>query len=139
MHYALADTGLWYAMFDHRDPYHPYVDDKVEILDICHLILPWPITYEVLRTRFVRNRLALQKFQEYIKRPDLGYIDDSKYRVDAMALALSSSLDKQRPLSMVDCLLRLLLDDINVKIDCFATFNTIDFADLCATRNIEMI
>lgn len=139
MQYALVDTGVWYAMFDQRDQYHGQVEDKAEVLNICQVILPWPTTYEVLRTRMVRNRLAMQLFQQYLKRPNLRYLDDSRYRQDALALAFSFSLNKNRPLSMVDCLIRLILDDVNVRIDCFATFNAQDFVDVCQVRQIELI
>ena len=139
MEYALADTGVWYAMFDRRDPYAGQIQEKAEILDLCRVVLPWPTMYETLRTRFVRNRYALQQLENYLKRPHVEYIDDVPYREAALELAFSSSLLDRRPLSMVDCLIRLLLDDPAVKVDCLATFNQVDFADLCQKRRIELI
>ena len=139
MDYALADTGVWYAMFDPRDQHATDIEEKAEILDLCRVVLPWPTLYETLRTRLVRNRLALQQLENYLKRPHVEYLDDTPYREAALDLAFSSSLRDFRPLSMVDCLIRLLLDDVNVKVNLFATFNVGDFIDVCASRNIELI
>lgn len=139
MEYALADTGVWYAMFDPRDQHADEVDEKAEILELCSIVLPWPIVYETLRTRLVRNRYALQRFEDYLKRPHVQYLDDTLYREAALDLAFSSSLLDFRPLSMVDCLVRLILDDVNVKLSCLATFNRADFIDICQKRRIELI
>jgi len=139
MEYVLADTGIWYAMFDSRDQHANDIEEKAEILEVCQLVLPWPTLYETLRTRFVRNKYALQRFEDYLKRPHLEFLDDAPYREAALELAFSSSLRNSRPLSMVDCLIRLVLDDINVKLHCLATFNEADFIDLCQKRQIVLI
>lgn len=138
MHYALADTGVWYAMFDPRDQYWGQTQEKEEILGLFTMVVPWPTMYETLRTRMVSNRKALQLFEEYLSRPRLIYIDDSPYREEALNLTFSSSLRASRPLSMVDCLIRLILDDANVAVNYFATFNNRDFFDVCSKRRIEM-
>jgi len=139
MLYTLVDTGMWFAMFDPRDQHRPQVEQKAELLDLCSVILPWPTLYEALRTRLVRNQQALQQFEQYLKRPHVQYLDDSAYRDLALGLAFSSALQMGRPLSMVDCLIRLILDDVNVRVDCLATFNTGDFIDVCQRRQIEII
>ena len=56
-----------------------------------------------------------------------------------MELALESSLKGRRPLSMVDCLIRLLLDDANTRIDYLATFNVRDFGDVCRNNGVEIL
>jgi|SRR5580698_8347964 predicted nucleic acid-binding protein len=105
MPYALADTGLWYAMFDPRDQYHAQARGKAEILNTLRIVLPWPTLYETLRTRLVRNAAALARFERFLKTPDVIYLDDSAFRQAALELALESSLRQRRPLSMVDCLI----------------------------------
>ncbi|CAH2405647.1 hypothetical protein MES4922_40360 [Mesorhizobium ventifaucium] len=40
---------------------------------------------------------------------------------------------------MVDCLIRLMLDDRNLKINYLATWNEGDFDDVCRKRRIEII
>ena len=113
--------------------------EKAELLELFQVILPWPTLYETLRTKMVRNKFALQRFEEYLKRPDLNYLDDTPYRDKAIELAFSSSLNRNRPLSMIYCLIRLILDDDKVKINCLATLNFRDFSDICRRRQIEII
>jgi len=139
MEYTLVDTGIWIAMFDPRDQHRARIEEIAEYLDLCHLILPWPTLYETLRTRLARNRNALQSFEAYLKRPRISFLDDEPYRETAIELCFSSVLQAYRPLSMVDCLIRLVLDDINVKVSYLATFNNNDFFDICQKRQIEII
>jgi len=138
MQYVLADTGVWYAMFDPRDQHWDDTQEKEELLDLFGLVIPWPTLYETLRTRMVSNRSALQHLQEYLRRPQVVFLDDSSYREEALDLAFSSALRNFRPLSMVDCLIRLMLEDVNVRVDYLATCNERDFADVCHKRHIEM-
>ncbi len=39
---------------------------------------------------------------------------------------------------MVDCLIRLIIEDENVKVDYLVTFNVRDFHDVCMKRGIEL-
>jgi predicted nucleic acid-binding protein len=109
----LVDTGVWYALCDSRDRTVPQeaVDDIYARVKVHSIVVPWPIAYETLRTRFVRNRLALERFEQEIKSPRIVFLDDEPYREDGLTLSIESSLRRGRPLSMVDCVLRLLLDD----------------------------
>ncbi|MEI8393977.1 MAG: hypothetical protein WCF85_04520 [Rhodospirillaceae bacterium] len=138
MPYVLADTGFWYAAFDGRDSYAAKAVDVVRRLETFQIILPWPILYETLGTRFVRNEKALRGFNRYLKRPGVNFLDDQKYRQQAFDDSLYWSLEKGRPMSMVDCAIRLMIQDRNVKIDYFVTFNPADFADVCQKSGIEM-
>ncbi len=42
-------------------------------------------------------------------------------------------------MALVDMVIRLILDDINVRKDGLLTFNHKDFADLCRKHQIEML
>lgn len=139
MEYALADTGLWYALFVPSDEYHATAKDKADLLTLMQVVLPWPTAYETLRTKFVRNSTALDKFERFLKSPNITYIDDSPFRAAALELSLDSSLRRRRPLSMVDCLIRLLIEDVNTRIDYLATFNERDFIDVCGRSRVEII
>ncbi len=135
----LPDTGIWYALCDPRDPCHSAVRDRAGLLDLHHVVLPWPVVYETLCTRFVRNAPALSRLSSYLKRPRITYLDDSPYVRGAFELVFESSLSRSRPLSMVDCAIRLVLADVNVKIDYLMTFNSRDFVDVCARRRIMLV
>jgi hypothetical protein len=78
-------------------------------------------------------------FEKRLKSPRVRFLDDTPYRDSALSLSLDSSLRGHRPLSMVDSVIRLMLDDVNVKIRYLATFNDGDFFDVCASRRIELL
>jgi predicted nucleic acid-binding protein len=136
----LVDTGVWYALCDPRDrTVRPEaIDDIYARVKVHSIVVPWPIAYETLRTRFVRNRLALERFEREIKSPRVVFLDDEPYREDALTLSIESSLRRGRPLSMVDCVIRFLLDDVRTRIRYLVTFNQRDFLDICAARQIEL-
>jgi predicted nucleic acid-binding protein len=136
----LVDTGIWYALCDSKDQAvsREIVDDIYARLRVHSVVIPWPIAYETLRSQFVRNRLALERFERELKSPNTVLIDDAPYREDALALSIESSLRRGRPLSMVDCIIRLLIDDVKMKIRYLVTFNARDFADVCRKRQIEL-
>jgi predicted nucleic acid-binding protein len=135
----LADTGVWYALYDERDQHHAETLEKIYLLELHNVVLPWPVFYETLRTRMVRNPRALQMFENPLRTITWTELDDSTYRQQALALCFESTLRRARPLSMVDRTLRLALEDINVKIDFFMTFNFADFHDICQHRQVEMV
>lgn len=138
MPYVLADTGVWYALCDSRDSFHSKAISGAGLLEQHHVVLPWPVVYETLCTRFVRNTRALRHFVGLLKRPRIEYLDDSMYVRNALDIAIESSLTHARPLSMVDCAIRLILDDVNTRVDYLMTFNPGDFFDVCARRRIRL-
>ncbi|NJK35060.1 MAG: hypothetical protein HC919_08965 [Oscillatoriales cyanobacterium SM2_2_1] len=119
MQSALVDTGIWYGIFDKKDERYGIAQSIMDDLDCFKTVVPWPTIYETLRTRFVKNKFALQDFEIFLKAKErsnqIEYLDDMMYRQDAFDLSLESSLRGRRPLSMVDCLLRLIIEDRNVK------------------------
>ena len=106
---------------------------------MLHVVMPWPILYETLNTKLARNPASLRLFETYLKKPHITYVDDKVYRDDALRLSIDMSLNRARPLSLVDCVVRLILDDANTKIDFLLTFNKGDFLDVCRRRGIELL
>src|SRR5262245_8363724 len=123
METAIVDTGVWYAMVDNRDPNHKLALEKAELLTLLTIAVPWPVAYETLRTRLVRNKPALTRFETLLKSPGIEFVADDPFRDGALALALESSLRRSRPLSMADCLIRLMIGDVNTRVGYLATFN----------------
>ncbi len=103
------------------------------------IIVPWPLGYEILRTRLVRNRIALSRIESDFKSRKIVWVDSSIYNEEALELTFNSITARRHPISMVDYLLRLMLDDSNLKIDWLATWNTKDFIDICQARSIQII
>ncbi|MDH5414634.1 MAG: hypothetical protein OEW87_10895 [Flavobacteriaceae bacterium] len=136
---AIVDTGVWYAMFSKRDPYHPQAKINEEYFSIFTIVLPWPIIYETLRSKFVKNFDALKLFENFLKKPNLEFVEDNLFRKKAFELSLHSSLRLKRPLSMHDCLIRIMIEDKNLNIKGLFTFNDKDFLDVCTQNNVEII
>lgn len=133
---VLVDTGFWIALLDERDEHFEAAQTKAALLLEYRYILPWPILYETLRTRLVRNELRLKKFERFLKRPNANFLEDGKYREKALEVTLSKP--KGSCLSLDDSLLREIIDDRAVRIHYLFTFNVRDFADVCRARNVEI-
>jgi len=137
---ALVDTGFWIAILDERDQHHSEALNKAEtVFEFRYLIFPWPILYETLGTRLVRRPLAVRKFESFLKRPNTIYLDDTKYRLEALEATLSDRGQARQALSLVDNLLRRIILDTSVRVDYVLTFNTGDFIDVCRRRQVEML
>lgn len=140
MNNILVDTGAWIAFADEAD----HVENRKNVVDMYELLLgntvvvPWPIVYETLKSRMAKKSAAVARLHSEFYDPRIYWMDDTPYREQAMDLALRSA-SRGRPLSMVDCLLRLIMDDTNVKIEYLFTFNARDFSDVCYSRGIEII
>lgn len=102
-------------------------------------IIPWPITYETLSSRFAKKCLALEGFERQLKSQRVQFLDDSPYREHALKHALDSSLRLGRPLSLTDCLLRVVVDELSLGLNYLATYNVKDFADVCLRNKVEML
>jgi predicted nucleic acid-binding protein len=136
---ALVDTGFWIALYDPREQYHAAANEVADLIDLFHLVMPWPIAYETLRTRFVRHREWVASFDERLKKPTVSFIDDSEYCDEAYTLTVEYSTRLRRDISMVDMVCRLLISDPEVKIDYLFTVNPRDFHDVCASNNVAIV
>ena len=136
----LVDTGVWYAMFAKSDQHASALEQKSEFLDSPYrVIVPWPTVYEALRTQFVKKPLALGRFENYLKKTNVEFLEAECYRDEAFNETFELSLRQNRPMSMVDCLLRRIMSDAELSLDGFITFNANDFRDVCSARKISML
>lgn len=135
----IVDTGFWLAFFDKRDSNHSNASKKSDCLERLNILFPWPVLYETLRTRFIKDATRVQNFEKLLKRPNIKFIDDEYYRKNALDSTFKNSLIEKRPISMIDMLLRLMIEDINLNIRYILTFNLRDFNDICRKRQIEIL
>ncbi len=133
----LTDTGFWYALYDPRDAYHSQAEKREDILQTSTLLLPWPCLYETFNTRFAKNRMAVRRFEALLRQPPVVRLPDEPYREAALEAAITSAAS--RSISLVDMVIRLILDDISVRKHGLLTFNQKDFSDLCRKHRIEML
>ncbi len=136
---VLADTGYWIALLDPREQMHGAVSQTQDLLELLTLVVPWPILYETLRTRYVRRPDWVARLDARLKGTSVLFIDDRDYREEAYALAVEYSVRRKRPISMVDMLCRLLLADPAVRIDYLLTVNPADFHDVCRRHNVRLL
>jgi predicted nucleic acid-binding protein len=136
---ALVDSGFWYALLDERDSYYRDAQSRADMLLNLRYMIPWPILYETLCTRFTRRPLVIRKFEGLLKRPNAVVLDDKKYRNDALERTLSDAGKGGRAFSLVDNVLRGIMGDGSVRVNCLLTFNPGDFSDLCVRRQIELL
>ena len=96
----LADSGFFIALYEPRDVNHAAAQGKGEWLDLMPIVLPWPILYETLNTRFARRPAVMARLDAVVMHPDTQLLDDSSYRQDAYRSAMAMGR-RGRPLSLV--------------------------------------
>lgn len=139
---VLIDSGFWFALLGTRNdslrPNAEIIFKRVEELQ-CSIVVPFPSLYETVNTKLLKdkNRSAADWFlmqlntnKKFVK------VSDDKYR-DAAFIATTSN--RQRGISLVDNILRVMLEDENPRIDTLITFNSGDFVDVCTRCGIELI
>lgn len=134
----LVDTSFFFALFNERDPYHTSACDLSQWLDTLSIILPWPVLYETINTRLSRRREDIARFKAIVELRDTVLLDDSPYRLESYK-TVTMSTRRGQPLSLVDAVLRAIVEDVNVPVNAILTFNHKDFADICSKNNVELL
>jgi predicted nucleic acid-binding protein len=136
---VVVDTGYWLALFDARDQYYFQAQTKARYIEFLIVIFPWPILYETLCTRFVKNRSGMSSFQRILRRRNVQFVDDIRYRDAAFEQTLAESQRGARAISLCDMTLRLMMQDENLRIDALLTFNLRDFSDICRKSKVQIL
>ncbi len=139
MNNIIVDSGFWYAFYDKRDPYHNEANELAEYLEMGNIVMPFPILYEAINTRFTRRNAWMIEFERLLNQDNVKLIDDSEYKDSALNHSFDSTLHLNRPLSLVDSVIRIMLDDDSLKVHYLLSFNISDFVDVCRRRNIEIM
>ncbi|MDR3226367.1 MAG: hypothetical protein LBT56_01680 [Prevotellaceae bacterium] len=135
---VLVDSGFWFALYDEGDEHNSTAIAIEKFLDSNIIVIPFPTLYESINTKFMKNKKAKNEFEKILKRNNTKIISDESIKNDALEITFTNK-SVERKLSLVDNIIRLILSDINYRIDCLITFNTKDFIDICAKRNIEIL
>ena len=110
----------------------------LEYFDVVQnqLLVPWPILYESISTRMVKNRKRMdmlnRDWKTLEKQGRLVLLDDLPFRKKAITESfkeLQKEPGRYRALSLADRVIRNILCE--VEIDGFITFNVGDFVDVC--------
>lgn len=135
---VLIDTGFWYAYYNERDSYHDKAINMMPFLEKHTIIIPYPSLYETINTRFAKRKEWMNSFKVIVLSPTNMLINDEKYKKEALSMTMETSLEKGRPISLVDMVIRQMLDDVNLKSDAIVTFNPGDFYDICLRNKIKI-
>lgn len=135
---VLVDSGFFFALFNERDRHHASACQLEGWLDLAQVILPWPILYETVNTRFVRRSANLAKFEAITRAPETVLLDDSPYRVASLG-GVMAHRGRPGPLSLVDAVLCNVIEDVNVPVSAILTFNDRDFLDVCLQHDVELL
>ncbi len=135
----LVDTGFFFALFNPKDDHHIDACEKQEWLENLSIVIPWPILYETINTRFVKQPHNIARFESIVRNTETEFLDDQKYRHEALKSTLEIARVRRHNLSLVDSVLCAILNDINVRIDAMLTFNSRDFSHICLVNKVEML
>ncbi len=137
MNNVIIDSCFWFALVKTSDGYHQdaaRISSKL-FVPINRILVPFPSLYEVLNTTFMKEG-RLSSFNEWMRNPSIQLIQDDKYRTEALE---ETMVQRGRDLSLVDNVIRNMLDDKQLDIRAIVTFNVKDFFDVCMNRHIEII
>ncbi len=133
---VLADSCFLIAAFDSNDGHHVIAARLLETLREHTILMPWPVMYECFHTRTTRRPKLVESFHRFLKWPKILRIDDSSYRVKCLE---ESAIDDARSLSLVDRVIRAILEDARYRVPRLLTFNVGDFQDVWRTRRIDIV
>jgi len=140
-----VDACFLIGLYDKDDQHHSQAVHQFDALfgegSLRHiLVAPWPILYECCGTQQAKNpwkTSILCEYWDYLGRyGQLIRLDDLPYREMPLAEHMQERL---RPLSLVDRVLRAMIQDNKSLFDYFLTYNTGDFADACQLRGIPLL
>ena len=138
-HSVLVDSAFFFALFHSKDNHHEEAIEKESLLDGNRIIVPWPILYETINSRFVTSPEMIREFEKIMRRPHTNRLDDSKYREEAYEETFELAKRGYGARSFVDSVLHAILKDINVRISAMLTFDDRDFRRICASRKIKIL
>ena len=136
--YTLLDSCFWIALYEEKDKNHETAQEIAEDIFKTNIVIPWPTLYEFMNTRFTKREENIINFQRIIKNPNTFLIEDNDYRKDSLDIFFRLNLS-QRKLSLVDIIIRAIIEDKKIKIDTLVTFNPGDFQDICRKKRVELL
>lgn len=139
----LVDTGFWFAYLGTKDSLQ---GKAIEIYDRYingsnnNVLIPYPVLYETINTKLLRdkNQKAADWFlKKLVSDPKFVRVPDKDYREAAFNSTIGYT--RERGISLVDNVLRIMIADKFLKIDALITFNTGDFVDVCKKQRVQLI
>lgn len=139
MKYVITDTCYWLGLVDSTDEHHEKSVLIKELINDSYIVFPFPCFYEIIRTKFVKNKNKLLAFESLLKSGKIQYLDDAKYKEEALSKVYELNKKSFISHSLTDAVIREMLSDSTLRLDYLVTYNVKDFSDICAKRNIEIL
>ncbi|MBR6064142.1 MAG: hypothetical protein IKP54_08325 [Bacteroidales bacterium] len=139
---VLVDSCFWFAYLSTRcEELTPKAKEIYEYIEKmqCNIIIPYPSLYETVNTKLLKDKnknTANWFLMKLTADPKFKKVFDDKYRENALA---ATSANHKRKISLVDNIIRLMMEDKTLHIDALITFNSSDFEDVCRNVGIELI
>lgn len=135
----LTDTCFWLGLLSENDQHYEESHKLKSVVENQILIFPFPCFYEIVRTKFVKDKIKLDRFETFLKTLNIKYVDDTLYKDIALEKVYAFNKKPYITHSLADAVIREMISDINLRMDYFITYNEKDFADLCAKRGVEIL
>ncbi len=139
MHNILIDSCFWFGLYDIGDEHHQKSLILYSILEFNNIIIPHPVLYETLNTRFTLRKEWMIEFNKLLEKSSTIIVSDVRYKEKALSSVLDYNIHFKRPMSLVDRIIRLMLEDVDLNINSLITYNTKDFVDLCSKKGISLL
>lgn len=122
---VLLDTGFWISLLDPTDERKKTADAEeiAEIIEDEILIVPYPTLYEFVSSRLSR-REAVIEFEKLLYRPNIECLPDTGYKEKALENFFIKTKQSSSDLSLVDEVIKLILNDKQRKFDFVVTFDS---------------
>lgn len=79
------------------------------------------------------------EFNKLLEKSSTIIVSDVRYKEKALSSVLDYNIHFKRPMSLVDRIIRLMLEDVDLNINSLITYNTKDFVDLCSKKGITLL
>jgi hypothetical protein len=109
------------------------------------LIVAWPILYETFNTRFSSDLLQIHRLESewssLKERKQLQFLDDTPFRRRSLEewWARDLKLSGWRGLSLVDRVLRAVLESRSPRVHALLSFDHRDFSDVCGKLKVKIV
>ncbi|WP_461632049.1 hypothetical protein [Labilibaculum euxinus] len=135
----IIDTGFWIAL------YNPEKEiDKQDIIELItdvineyQVLIPFPTLYEFLNSKFSRKNNDIN-FKEKLSKSNYIMVDDAKYKQKALNNFFIKSTQSKTDVSLVDEVIKEMIDDTNLKTDFIVTFDKA-LENYALSKNVKFI
>lgn len=137
---VLADSTFWIDCLDPREPVaHTRARVVLDQARRGRWLMPFPILYEVLRTRLTRRPRQMAELTRMLRSLSIELVDDAPFRDAALRKSLEVYPRQGRSISLVDAVLREIIQGRQFRIRWFVTSNPGDFEDVCRIARLEIV